>query len=228
MDSNSTNFSSLLKSNGNTNVEMTPITSTSSSESFFSGIQNMGIMTWVIIILILAFLGFNIFVYLAKGTNFINSFFTPIIIKIAELFALVTGKIVDVTAEGTKTIVNASASTIDQGLSSVQDVAQKVQVNPTQPNLGSNKIQQQPPDIMANNALNQSLNTSAQRQSQNNDYQADESTSTIQSGGGKSGWCYIGEDRGFRSCVEVGQNDTCMSGDIFPSNEICVNPNLRA
>jgi hypothetical protein len=228
MDSNSNNFSSLLKSNGNTNVDMTPITSTSSSESFFSGIQNMGIMTWVIIILILAFLGFNIFVYLAKGTNFINSFFTPIITKIVELFALVTGKIVDVTAEGTKTIVNASASTIDQGLSSVQDVAQKVQVKPSQPNLGSNKIQQQPPDIMANNALNQSLNTSAQRQSQNNDYQADESTSTIQSGGGKSGWCYIGEDRGFRSCVEVGQNDTCMSGDIFPSNEICVNPNLRA
>lgn len=228
MDSNSNNFSSLLKSNGNTNVDITPVTSTSSSESFFSGIKNISIMTWVIIILILAFLGFNIFVYLAKGTNFINSFFTPIITKIAELFALVTGKIVDVTAEGTKTIVNASASTIDQGLSSVQDIAQKVQVKPSQPNLGSNTIQQEPPDIMANNTLNQYLNTSTQRQPQNNDYQADESTSTIQAGSGKSGWCYIGEDRGFRSCVEVGQNDTCMSGDIFPSNEICINPNLRA
>ena len=45
---------------------------------------------------------------------------------------------------------------------------------------------------------------------------------------GKSGYCYIGEDRGFRSCIKVGEADMCMSGDIFPSQEICINPNLRA
>jgi len=60
------------------------------------------------------------------------------------------------------------------------------------------------------------------------DYQADESTSSIQNGAPKAGWCYIGEDRGFRSCAEVGVNDTCMSGDIFPTQQICVNPSLRA
>jgi hypothetical protein len=43
----------------------------------------------------------------------------------------------------------------------------------------------------------------------------------------KSGHCYIGEDRGFRSCIEVGEGDICMSGDIFPTHAICVNPNLR-
>ena len=43
----------------------------------------------------------------------------------------------------------------------------------------------------------------------------------------KSGYCYIGEDRGFRSCIKVGEGDKCMSGDIFPSKEICINPNLR-
>lgn len=45
--------------------------------------------------------------------------------------------------------------------------------------------------------------------------------------GNKSGYCYIGEDRGFRSCVKVGTADKCMSGDIFPTEEICINPNLR-
>jgi len=44
---------------------------------------------------------------------------------------------------------------------------------------------------------------------------------------GKAGFCYIGEDRGIRSCIQVGENDQCMSGDIFPSRDICVNPNLR-
>jgi hypothetical protein len=78
---------------------------------------------------------------------------------------------------------------------------------------------------MQNNTLNNTLNTAT---ANNSLYEADESTSKIQSGGNKSGWCYIGEDRGFRSCVQVGQQDTCMSGDIFPSQDICVNPSLRA
>jgi len=60
-------------------------------------------------------------------------------------------------------------------------------------------------------------------------YEADDSYSVIQSSKstGKSGWCYVGEDRGFRTCVEVGENDRCMSGDIFPTKDVCVNPNLR-
>ena len=44
----------------------------------------------------------------------------------------------------------------------------------------------------------------------------------------KSGYCFIGEDRGFRSCVHVKKGDTCMSGDIFPNEAICINPKLRA
>lgn len=44
---------------------------------------------------------------------------------------------------------------------------------------------------------------------------------------GKSGYCYIGTDDGFRSCIKVGANDICMSEDIFPTMDICINPNLR-
>ena len=43
----------------------------------------------------------------------------------------------------------------------------------------------------------------------------------------KSGYCYIGEDRGFRSCIKVGVNDKCISGDIFPTKDVCINPKLR-
>ena len=56
---------------------------------------------------------------------------------------------------------------------------------------------------------------------------ADDAGSTTQSSQGKSGFCYIGEDRGFRSCIEVNNDDTCLSGEIFPSRAICINPNLR-
>ena len=59
--------------------------------------------------------------------------------------------------------------------------------------------------------------------------QTDDSTSRIQmKPTSKAGFCYIGEDRGFRSCIDVGEGDVCMSGDIFPTEAICINPNLRA
>jgi hypothetical protein len=56
---------------------------------------------------------------------------------------------------------------------------------------------------------------------------ADDATSRNQIPRTKSGYCYIGEDRGFRSCVEVTRDMKCMSGDIFPTREVCVNPRLR-
>ena len=44
---------------------------------------------------------------------------------------------------------------------------------------------------------------------------------------GKKGWCYIGEQDGNRSCLEVGANNYCQSGNVYPSRNICINPSLR-
>ena len=41
-------------------------------------------------------------------------------------------------------------------------------------------------------------------------------------------FCYIGENKGYRSCIELVNSDKCMSGEIFPSMDICINPSLRA
>jgi len=208
--------------------------------------------TWLIIILILTFLGFNIFVYLAKGTQGITDFFAPIINKLTSIFGGVTGQVVSVSAEGSKAIVStaaqgtqsavgATADVVNAGLTGVQEVAQPGQAQPgqtqgqpsqqTQSSLKSQPVNSQQVDIMQANTLNRALNTSTSQKQQVNgeDYQADDSTSSIQmsSTTGKAGWCYIGEERGFRTCAEVGVNDTCMSGNIFPSQQICVNPNLR-
>ena len=40
-------------------------------------------------------------------------------------------------------------------------------------------------------------------------------------------YCYIGVNKGYRSCIELSESDKCMSGEIFPSMDICMNPNLR-
>jgi hypothetical protein len=198
-------------------------TPSSSGEGILDSIKNMNPTTWLLIILILTFLGFNIFVYLAKGTEALNNIFGPIINFFSSFFGKVTGQIIDVSAEGGKAVVNTGAGAIDTGLTAVQSITP----NKANSSVSSVPVTQNQPDVMSNNTLNKALNTSQNKQQPNNDYQADEASSSIQSGPPKSGWCYIGEDRGFRTCAEVGVNDKCMSGDIFPSQEICVNPNLR-
>ena len=89
-------------------------------------------------------------------------------------------------------------------------------------------------DKALNTALIQDSTSSMDHPNNNNmpttfNYSADDSMSNIQQSKStsKSGWCFIGEDRGFRSCIQVNENEKCMSGDIFPSQDICINPNLR-
>ena len=43
----------------------------------------------------------------------------------------------------------------------------------------------------------------------------------------QKGWCLIGSYKGIRSCSKVQDADLCMSGDIFPNQDVCVNPNMR-
>jgi len=45
---------------------------------------------------------------------------------------------------------------------------------------------------------------------------------------GKSGWCFIGSDNLSRTCAEIGVNDICMSDNIYPTKDVCINPRLRA
>lgn len=228
MSSSNSLTNSILQSSDNSLPSMpdfssSTTTTSSSGEGILDSIKNMNPTTWLLIILIFTFLGFNIFVYLAKGTEQLNIIFGPIVDFFSSFFGKVTGQVIDVSAEGAKAVVNTGAGAIDTGLTAVQSVTP----NKANSSVSSVPVTQNQPDVMSNNTLNKALNTSQNKQQPNNDYQADEASSSIQSGPPKSGWCYIGEDRGFRTCAQVGVNDKCMSGDIFPSQEICVNPNLR-
>ena len=213
---NSVSQSILQSSNNSYGV---PSYTTSNNSGFFDKLANINGTTWLLIIVILAFLGFNIFIYLAKGTQNITNFFTPFLEKIIGTSVATTGQIVDVSAEGAKSVVGETADTAESSLTAIQNVT---------PNLAKSKNSLEPInepqiDVVQQSSLNKALNTSQEQQPI---YLADSASSSIQ-GGGKAGWCYIGEDRGFRTCSQVGANDSCMSGDIFPSQEICLNPNLR-
>ena len=41
------------------------------------------------------------------------------------------------------------------------------------------------------------------------------------------GYCFIGDSDYTRHCVELQKDDNCVSGQIYKTREICVNPDLR-
>jgi hypothetical protein len=174
----------------------------------------------------LAFLGINIFVYLAKGTQTLADLLAPISQYFGGTVIDATKQTVNVSATGAKTGIDVAAGTVTTGLDVVQQTAGSIKGAPAADQ------QTTAPDNSLSTALNSassSLNQKSGLEQDTPTYQADDSYSSIQASktAGKAGWCYIGEERGIRSCIEVGENDQCMSGDIFPSQEICVNPNLR-
>ena len=220
---------------------------TGSFMDYFSGVTWQ---TWLIIILILAFLGINVFSYLGKGTDELTKIFAPIL-KIFGYETLETTKqTVDVSATGTKAGVDIVADTTTGAINTIEGSKGTGTKTETGSGTKTNTVvgQQAASSLSINNAhtvqnqmkLEKQMNELEDMQQDNlhkalddaskgdGSVKPDDSLSRIQSSNsGKAGWCFIGEDRGFRTCSEIGQNDKCMSGDIFPSNEICMNPNLR-
>lgn len=42
----------------------------------------------------------------------------------------------------------------------------------------------------------------------------------------KTKWCLVGEYQNKRGCIDLSESDKCLSGQVFPSEEMCLNPAL--
>jgi hypothetical protein len=174
--------------------------------SFTNGMTNYFTFTNILIfLLVLSLLGFNIYAYLAKGTMTFLEFFQYTVARIFGLFS----QTASVSAEG----ASASLEVADVGLDNIKKSVDLPgeEVDGEKEKEGPNPQEREDADV----------NPLTNKRETGEDYEASEATSKV-------GWCFVGEDRGYRSCAEVGASDKCMSGDIFPSKEICVNPSLRA
>ena len=56
----------------------------------------------------------------------------------------------------------------------------------------------------------------------------DVSENTIQKSlnSNKTKWCLAGEYQNKRGCINLSESDKCMSGQVFPTEEMCLNPTL--
>ena len=198
----------------------------SSSSSYTTSLLVRG----VLIVLLLSLIGFNVFTYLDDITAWFGDTFGAPFRAVARYLGYAATDTaqttVDVAAQGTKSAVDIAAGAASSGIGVLQQTigqrqgSDQQQQGQTPSQQGQNMDQSE----MSSNAGLQRALSHAKKESP----QPDDATSRTQrQHTGTSGYCYIGEDRGFRSCIKVGEEDTCMSGDIFPTQAICINPRLR-
>jgi hypothetical protein len=157
-----------------------------------------------VILLILAVLGVNVFKILSNTTDSITDIIGNPIRSIVASFAWVTG-------ETAKQVVTTAADGIDKTV----DVAESATVGGI--------------DAVEKTLTGENDSTDRALKKLSAEIDSDEEVEVEGDDGSlKAGYCYIGSDRGVRSCARVGEADKCMSGDIFPTKETCVNPKLRA
>lgn len=175
-------------------------------------LSKIGWKMWLLIIILLTFLGVNVFMYLAQGSEIIAGLLNPLL----GTSLGIAGETVDVAAEGGKTAVDVVGSATKFGLLETQMVARKAK---KYNDLSSSNINFTLPEIPDNNTLNRSINITRNKEYNDSNYEGNDSS-------GK--WCYVGEYNGVRNCRKLGKGDVCMSGNIFPNRDICINPTLRS
>jgi hypothetical protein len=225
--------------------------------NFFSSITWQ---TWIIIILLLALLGLNIFVYLAKGTenlvNILETIFGPFLKLIGYSTISTTKQTIETSATGATTSINAVADTSINALDKLKEIGENGQTIPVLhsqsknlSNLNNTNTSTQiniPSPSTSNISSQYNTGEPVQTSMQGGNWNSDSLEKALNSAknsnepiepydsnlmhpiSGKVGWCFVGDDIGNRNCAEVGLNDVCMSGDIFPTKDVCINPNLRA
>jgi hypothetical protein len=248
------------------NLSQTPLKNMMSDNSLYNQDVSTGsrmkyiksFLFWFVIIILLALYGFNIFKYLAQGTDIITALISPFTYVIALLTGTTVKTIIQNISQGGQTLITelsnffgalinffsqffsgslkvaekTSVSAIDQLQSNiikdktnsaeskkskqvqVEEVAEEAEAEETTLLKNERKLAERSREVSSEvkDTINKKEKTDP----------APLQTSTLE-----HGYCYIGKNNNVRNCAKVSSKNKCMSGDIFPTMDLCINPNLR-
>jgi hypothetical protein len=244
------------------NLSQTPLKNMMSDNSLYTQDVSTGsrmkyiksFVFWFVIIILLALYGFNIFKYLAQGTDIITALISPFTYVIALLTGTTVKTIIQNISQGGQTLITelsnffgALINFFSQFFSGSLKVAEKTSVSAI--------------DELQSNIVKDKTNSAESKKSKQVVEEAVEAEDTtllknerklaersrevssevkdtinkkektdpapLQTSTQEHGYCYIGKNNNVRNCAKVSSKNKCMSGDIFPTMDLCINPNLR-
>lgn len=183
-------------------LESAPVTQKSSS-SMFS--DKNGIIMILLIILIFSFLGINLLNLFGDFVQRIVTVFAPFVSRILVTFGYTTGTVIDKTTDVVTDVSKKGIDIAGGAAHSIGDLFIRASEGG------------KPTD------LDTTINDSNK---QSDEPKPDKPENPIQKpiASGKKQWCLVGEYEGRRGCIEVSEQDKCLSGQVFPTQKLCLNP----
>lgn len=165
--------------------------------------KNMLIMV-LTVLLVFSFMGINILTLFGNLVQNIMNFLKPLIVYILSLFGYTAGSIISTTADVVGDTVITGVDIAQDSVKSAGELLKTASTKST-PVLDSviNKrgyvLNEPEPALTSNPVVAQPS---------------------------KQSWCLVGEHAEKRGCIQIDEYDKCMSGQVYPSQKMCLNPTM--
>jgi len=173
---------------------------TALSDSIFSLDFKTMVIIILLIVMVLAYIKINVITIIGDGVQAGVDFFSPVFNYLLNFIGDSSGQAINKAAEIT---ADVSKGGIDLAEGAVQEVGNLLI---GKSDIGSKKksytLHEPEPDSPEDNIQ--------------------KSRSSL-----KTKWCLAGEYQNKRGCISISESDKCMSGQVFPNEELCMNPNLK-
>jgi len=194
---------------------LSPIMNPDTSSDTFKNI----IIILLLLIVVLSLLGINVFIIFGNFFQNVIDFLKPVVSKTADDLEYASGTLInessDIVADASKTgidILNGTMHSVGNLLltASGKSPSNNGSTSTIGTQLNLDKSINQPPKVAPKSP------------------EPNSTTSAIQTtpSASKQNWCLIGDFQGKRGCVSVEDQSKCLSGQVFPSQQLCLNPTM--
>lgn len=180
--------------------------------------SNKNIVIVVLVgLLVISFFGINLLSLGGGLIDTVSQYVQPIVFYVLNALGYQTGTLIDNTADAAATVAKGGVDIADGVAHSIGDLLKGSSPPPTD--------KQTPSSSPSNLATSVNNGPSPPKYNQ---AVPDTTASPIQQPitATKQNWCLVGELNSQRGCVSVSDAAKCMSGQVYPTQQMCLNPNL--
>jgi hypothetical protein len=215
------NYVSRMTLDKNKGVYLSDTNQPTNTPSIFSNISVVVIIV-ICIIFILAYFNINLFTIIGNIIQRISNIITPIFLNILHYFGVATGT----TIAATTSVVSSGISDVTTSIDTTNKAVSGTIISGIQGN-GVNESAYPTKTIQNTNEQSFNIvNTAPQIAAQQQKDDDKQYVNSVQYNT-PVGYCFIGQQRDTRYCSDISEAHQCASGDVFPTMDMCINPNLR-
>ena len=183
----------------------TDVSEKTSSMNILSGFDFKTLLILILLfVLLFSYLGINILTILGDSMERFVAFISPMVTEFLVLTGYSTGSVINKTAD---VVSDTAKETIDIAEGAVQNVGNLL--------MDTGKKGKRKTPLIANKPTT----TEPEPDAPENTIQKPISST-------KYNWCLVGEYQNKRGCMPITESDKCLSGQVFPTQKMCLNPNL--